>query len=49
MILDRTIGEYEDSAERAVPVAVAGYSWFQRHFNRDPSALGDGHAPGSTE
>jgi predicted permease len=38
--LGRTIGEYDDSTEGAGPVAVASYSWFQRQFNGDPSALG---------
>jgi predicted permease len=38
--LGRTIGESDDSAEGAGPVAVASYSWFQRHFDGDPSALG---------
>jgi predicted permease len=38
--LGRTIGEADDSSEGAGPVAVASYSWFQRQFNGDPSALG---------
>ena len=38
--LGRTIGESDDSAEGAGPVAVASYSWFQRQFDGDPSALG---------
>src|SRR5262249_5774198 len=38
--LGRTIGESDDAAEGAGPVAVASYSWFQRQFNGDPSALG---------
>jgi MacB-like protein len=38
--LGRTISESDDSVEGAGPVAVASYSWFQRHFNGDPSALG---------
>ena len=38
--LGRTIGESDDSADGAGPVAVASYSWFQRQFNGDPSALG---------
>jgi len=38
--LGRTIGESDDSAEGAGPFAVASYSWFQRQFNGDPSALG---------
>jgi predicted permease len=39
-VLGRTIGESDDSAEGAGQVAVASYSWFQRHLNGDPSALG---------
>jgi predicted permease len=38
--LGRTIGESDDSADGAGPVAVASYSWFQRQFGGDPSALG---------
>jgi predicted permease len=38
--LGRPIGESDDSAEGAGPVAVASYSWFQRQFGGDPSALG---------
>ena len=38
--LGRTIGESDDSVEGAGTVAVASYSWFQRHFNGDPSAMG---------
>src|SRR5580692_10318466 len=38
--LGRTIGESDDGAEGAGPFAVASYSWFQRQFNGDPSALG---------
>jgi predicted permease len=38
--LGRTIEESDDSAEGTGPVAVASYSWFLRHFNGDPSALG---------
>lgn len=38
--LGRTIGESDDRAEGAGPVAVASYAWFQRQFNGDPSALG---------
>ena len=38
--LGRTIGESDDSTDGAGPVAVASYSWFQRQFNGDPSALG---------
>ena len=39
-VLGRTIGESDDSADGAGPVAVVSYSWFQRQFNGDPSALG---------
>ena len=40
-VFGRTIGESDDSLEAAAgPVAVASYTWFQRHFNGDPSALG---------
>jgi predicted permease len=38
--LGRTISETDDSAPGGGPVAVASYSWFQRHFNGNPSALG---------
>ena len=38
--LGRTISESDDSADGAGPVAVASYSWFQRQFGGDPSALG---------
>ena len=38
--LGRTIGESDDGADGSGPVAVASYSWFQRQFNGDPSALG---------
>ena len=38
--LGRTIGESDDSAADAGPVAVASYSWFQRQFDGDRSALG---------
>ena len=38
--LGRTIGESDDSIDGAGTVAVASYSWFQRDFNGDPSALG---------
>ncbi len=36
----RTIEESDDTADGAGPVAVASYTWFQQHFNGDPSALG---------
>lgn len=39
-VLGRTIEESDDSTYGAGPIAVASYSWFQRHFNGDPSALG---------
>jgi len=38
--LGRTITEDDNRAPGAGPIAVASYSWFQRHFNGDPSALG---------
>ena len=38
--LGRTIEESDDGAEGSGPIAVASYSWFQRHLNGDPSALG---------
>ncbi len=38
--LGRTISESDDSADGAGPIAVASYSWFQRQFGGDPSALG---------
>ncbi|HEV2323849.1 MAG TPA: ABC transporter permease [Terracidiphilus sp.] len=34
------IDESDDGTSGAGPVAVASYSWFQRHFNGSPSALG---------
>ena len=39
-VLGRTIEESDDAAPGAGPVAVASYSWFQRHLNGDPAALG---------
>ncbi len=39
-VLGRTIDETDDATEGGGPVAVAGYTWYQRHFNGDPSALG---------
>jgi predicted permease len=39
-VLGRTIEESDDSVPDTGAVAVASYSWFQRHFNGDPSALG---------
>lgn len=38
--LGRTIEESDDGAPGDGAIAVASYSWFQRHFNGDPSALG---------
>ena len=38
--LGRTIEESDDRTPGGGPVAVASYSWFQRHFNGDESALG---------
>jgi predicted permease len=38
--LGRTIVESDDGASGAGTVAVASYTWFQRHFNGDPSAIG---------
>ena len=38
--LGRTIIESDDHAPGEGTVAVASYSWFLRHFNGDPSALG---------
>ncbi|HLY42343.1 MAG TPA: ABC transporter permease [Terracidiphilus sp.] len=38
--LGRTIEESDAGSDGSGPVAVASYSWFQRHFNGDPSALG---------
>ena len=38
--LGRTVVESDDGAPGASPVAVASYTWFQHHFNGDPSALG---------
>jgi predicted permease len=38
--LGRTIEESDDKVAGAGPVAVASYTWFQRHLNGDSSALG---------
>jgi predicted permease len=38
--LGRTIDESDDSVSDSGAVAVASYTWFQRHFNGDTSALG---------
>ena len=38
--LGRTIGESDDQAAGAGTIAMASYSWFQRHFQGDPSAIG---------
>ena len=39
-VLGRTLGESDGSAEGAGPVAVASYTWFQRHLNGYPGTLG---------
>ena len=39
-VLGRTLSVDDDKAPGGGPVAVASYSWFQRHFNGSPSALG---------
>lgn len=39
-VLGRTIEESDDTSEGSGPVAVASYTWFQRHFQGDASALG---------
>jgi predicted permease len=39
-LFGRTIVDSDDSSAGAGPVAVASHSWFQRHLNGDPSALG---------
>ncbi|HEX8811752.1 MAG TPA: ABC transporter permease, partial [Terracidiphilus sp.] len=38
--LGRTISEADDRTAGAGAVAVASYSWFQRHFQGDPAAIG---------
>lgn len=38
--LGRTLGESDDAVPGGGPVAVASYTWFQRHFNGGSSALG---------
>lgn len=38
--LGRTIEEADDRVAGAGPVAVASYTWFQRHLNGDSSTLG---------
>jgi predicted permease len=38
--LGRILEESDDSVMDSGAVAVASYSWFQRHFQGDPSALG---------
>ena len=38
--LGRVIAESDDQAAGAGAVVVASYSWFQRHFNGDASAVG---------
>ena len=39
-VLGRTILPADDQAPGSGPVAVASYSWFQRHANSDPGILG---------
>ena len=36
----RVLGESDDRAAGASPVAVASYGWFQRHFGGNPAAIG---------
>jgi len=38
--LGRLISESDDGAPGAGPVAVAGWGWFQRHFQGNPGAIG---------
>ncbi len=38
--LGRVIAESDDRAAGASPVAVASYGWFQRHYQGNPSAIG---------
>ncbi|WP_109487580.1 ABC transporter permease [Occallatibacter savannae] len=38
--LGRLIGESDDGAPGAGPVAVASWGWFQRHFQGNPGAIG---------
>lgn len=38
--LGRIIGESDDKAAGASPIAVASYGWFQRHFQGNPAAIG---------
>ena len=40
VFLGRTLVESDDGAPGAGPVAVASYTWFERHLNGDSSALG---------
>jgi predicted permease len=38
--LGRVIGKNDDGAPDASPVAVASWGWFQRHFQGNPTAIG---------
>jgi predicted permease len=38
--LGRVIGESDDGAPGASPIAVASWGWFQRHFQGNPAAIG---------
>lgn len=46
--LGRTLGESDDQAPGAHPVAVASYSWWERRFANDPSIIGKPVAINST-
>ena len=39
-VLGRVIAENDDRAAGASPVAVASYGWFQRHYQGNPTAIG---------
>ena len=47
-ILGRAFTEAEDEPAGGHPVAVVSYSWWNRRFGRDPSAVGKSLALGST-
>ena len=47
-IAGRTFTDAEDQTPGADPVAVMSYSWWQKRFGRDPSAVGKTVAIGST-
>lgn len=47
-IAGRTFTDAEDQTPGADPVAVMSYSWWQRRFGRDPSAIGKTLKIGST-